>query len=63
MPDRLHPSQSKPADPVEANLRATVDRWRDEILRLRKWINTEGRDCPSNSEVDAVLEESHRVAP
>lgn len=26
-----------------------------EIERLREWIDTEGRNCPSNATVDAVL--------
>lgn len=27
----------------------------DEIDRLRKWIDTEGRNCPSKATIDAVL--------
>lgn len=33
----------------------------DEIDRLRKWIDTEGRNCPSAVTVDAVLAVSGRV--
>lgn len=47
---------------VQSNTDATMERWRAEIVRLRNWIDTEGRNCPSGATVNAVLEESIRVA-
>lgn len=36
---------------------AVIYRMRSEIERLRDWIDTEGRTCPSNKTVDACLAE------
>lgn len=47
---------------VQSNKDATMERWRAEVSRLRNWIDTEGRNCPSEAAVDAVLEEGIRVA-
>lgn len=47
---------------VQGNKDATMERWRAEISRLRNWIDTEGRNCPSDTAIDAVLEESVRAA-
>lgn len=47
---------------VDRNKKETMERWRAEIVRLRNWIDREGRNCPSGDTIDAVLEESIRVA-
>jgi hypothetical protein len=51
---RWHQKGLEPPDNPAPMFGALYDAWA-EVERLRRWIDTEGRNCPSYTTVDALL--------